>query len=361
MIKVGIVGAGGYAGETLIGLLLRHPEAKITWLMSEDAHKGKKISDLYPHLMGICDLVCHTLNDLDALLAEVDLVFLALPHGIAINYVPKIIKAGKKVVDLGADYRFHDEAVFKKWYGIDHPDKAILAEAVFGLPELYKNDIKKARLIGNPGCYPTASILGLSPLLKNKLVDVSSLIVDAKSGVSGAGRGVSLKVHFCERNEGITAYAVTSHRHMGEIGYQATRVSGDQKTRVTFVPHLMPMERGILATCYARMTNDKCLRQRRMRLWRKMSNEGIIELYKEFYKDAPFVRIYESGEPCTKNVVGTNYCDIGVAVNQESGMVIVMSAIDNLVKGAAGQAVQNMNLIYGLDEKTGLQQIAIYP
>lgn len=351
MIKIGIVGAGGYAGETLIGLLLRHPEAKVTWLMSEDAHKGKRIDELYPHLKGICDLTCGTLAELDSKLAAIDLVFLALPHGIAINYVPKIIKAGKKVVDLGADYRFHDEAVFKKWYGIDHPDKAVLAEAVFGLPELYKNDIKKARLIGNPGCYPTASILGLAPLVKNKLVEVSSLIVDAKSGVSGAGRGVSLKVHFCERNEGITAYAVTNHRHMGEIEYQVTRVSGDQKTRVTFVPHLMPMERGILATIYAKLQTSKS----------KIQSNELINLYKEFYKDAPFVRIYESGEPCTKYVAGTNYCDIGVAVNQESGMVIVMSAIDNLVKGAAGQAVQNMNLIYGLDENIGLQQIAVYP
>jgi N-acetyl-gamma-glutamyl-phosphate reductase len=318
--------------------------------MSEEAHKGKKISELYPQLRGICDLTCTTLAEIDQLAAKVDLVFLALPHGIAINYVPQLIKAGKKVVDLGADYRFHDEAVFKKWYGLDHPDKAVLAEAVFGLPELYKNEIKKARLIGNPGCYPTASILGLAPLVKSGLVDQNSLIVDAKSGVSGAGRSVSLKVHFCERNEGIAAYAVNNHRRMGEIEYQISRVAGDQ-IKVTFVPHLMPMNRGILATCYAKLKTQNL----------KLKAEELINLYKTFYKDATFVRVYESGEPCTKNVAGTNYCDIGLSINQESGTVIVMSVIDNLVKGAAGQAVQNMNLMLGYEETTGLKQIALYP
>lgn len=350
MIKIGIIGAGGYAGQTLLGLILRHPSAEAVWLMSEEAHKGKKISELYPHLLGLCNLVCKTFDDLDSVLKDVDLVFLALPHGIAINYVPKILKAGKKVVDLGADYRFNDESVFKKWYGLEHSDKAVLAEAVFGLPEIYKEKIKKARLIGNPGCYPTASTLGLAPLVKNKLIDLNSIIVDAKSGVSGAGRGTSLKVHYCERNEGMVAYAVNNHRHMGEISYQASRISG-QQVNVTFVPHLTPMNRGILATCYGKMANVQL----------PMSNDGIVKLYKEFYKDAPFVRIYESGEPCTKNVVGTNYCDIGISINAETNTIIVMSVIDNLVKGAAGQAVQNMNLMLGFPEKQGLEGIAIFP
>jgi len=357
MIKVGIIGAGGYAGANLISILLRHPETKIVWLMSEEAHKGKKLAELYPHFNGEIDLFCQTLDDLDKNLAAVDLIFLALPHGIALNYVPKMIKAGKKVIDLGADYRFHDEAVFKKWYNIEHPDKAILAEAVFGLPELYKEQIKKARLIGNPGCYPTASTLGLVPLVKNKLIDLKSIVVDAKSGVSGAGRGVNLKVHFCERNDGVAAYAVNNHRHMGEISYQVSLAAGET-VNVTFVPHLMPMNRGILATCYAklRVTSYAVPAGRQ-----ELRITEIIKLYKEFYKDAPFVRIYESGEPCTKYVSGTNYCDIGLSVNQESGTIIVMSAIDNLVKGAAGQAVQNMNLICGFEENTGLKQIAIYP
>lgn len=323
MSNVGIIGAGGYAGQALLGLLLRHPEAKVVWLISEEAHKGKKISELYPHLKDICDLKCQVLDDLAKVSSEIDLVFLALPHGIAINYVPQLIKAGKKVVDLSADYRFSDEAVF-------------------GLPELYKEEIKKARLIGNPGCYPTASILGLTPLLKNKLIDPDSIIVDAKSGVSGAGRGVSLKTHFCERNDGVMAYAVNNHRHMGEISYQL-------KANVTFVPHLMPMDRGILATCYGKLKKNVA------------AELALPKLYQEFYKDAPFVRIYESGEPCTKNVVGTNYCDIGISINEETNTVIVMSVIDNLIKGAAGQAVQNMNLMLRYPETLGLLGIALYP
>jgi len=349
-MKIGIVGAGGYAGVNLLSLLLRHPEAEVVWLMSEEAHKGKKISELYPHLLGECDLACQTLDDLDKNLAKIDLVFLALPHGIALNYVPKILKAGKKVVDLGADYRFHDEKVFYKWYKIEHPDKAVLAEAVFGLPELYKDKIKKARLIGNPGCYPTASILGMAPLIKNNLIDNNSIVLDAKSGISGAGRGVSLKVNFCERNDGIVSYAVTDHRHMGEIEYQLSLMAG-KDFPVTFVPHLVPMSRGILVTCYAklRITNYE------------LRINDLIKKYQELYKDAPFVRIYDSGEPCTKSVSGTNYCDIGIAVNEATNTVIVMSVIDNLIKGAAGQAVQNMNLIYGLPETAGLKQITLFP
>jgi len=349
-MKIGIIGAGGYAGVNLLSILLRHPNAEVVWLMSEEAHKGKKISELYPHMMSECDLACLTLDDLDKNLNNIDVVFLALPHGIAVNYVPKIIKAGKKVVDLGADYRFNDEKVFYKWYKVEHSDKALLAEAVFGLPEINKEKIKKARLIGNPGCYPTASILGMAPLVKNGLIDNNSIMLDAKSGVSGAGRGVSLKVHFCERNDGVTAYAVNNHRHMGEIEYQLSLIAG-QNFPVTFVPHLMPMDRGILVTGYAK--------------FRIMNSElrinDLIKLYKEFYKDSPFVRIYESGEPCTKNVAGTNRCDIGLSINEATGTIIVMSAIDNLIKGAAGQAVQNFNLIFGLPEATGLKQIALFP
>jgi len=329
MIKIGIIGAGGYAGVNLLSLLLGHKEAEVVWLMSEEAHKGKKISELYPHLLGECDLVCGTLDDLGKQIPKVDLVFLALPHGISKNYVPKILAAGKRVVDLGDDYRFS-------------------SEAVFGLPELYKEQIKKARLIANPGCYPTASILGLAPLVKNKIVDLDSLIVDAKSGISGAGRGVSLKVHFCERDEGMAAYNVTTHRHMGEIEYQLSKVAGGDLT-VTFVPHLAPMNRGILATCYGKLVKSV------------ETVKSVISVYKKFYEGQPFVRIFESGEPCTKYVVGTNYCDIGIAVNEVTNTVIVMSCIDNLIKGAAGQAVQNMNLMLGYPEEEGLRSIALYP
>jgi N-acetyl-gamma-glutamyl-phosphate reductase len=350
MIKVGIVGAGGYAGATLINILLRHPEVEIVWLMSEEAHKGKKIVDLYPHLTGQINLACQTLDDLAKNLNSIDLVFLALPHGIAINYVPKILDAGKKVVDLGADYRFADNQVFKKWYGIEHTTEKYLQQAVFGLPELYRAEIKQAKLVGNPGCYPTASILGTAPLVKNGLVDLDSIIIDAKSGVSGAGRGVSLKTHFCERNEGIEAYAVTTHRHMGEIEYQLSRVAG-KDINVTFVPHLVPMSRGILATIYSKLKIKNS----------KLKINELTQLYKDFYKDEPFVRVFDDKLPNTKYVAGTNFCDIAVQYNEATGKIIVLSAIDNLVKGAAGQAVQNMNLICGFPETTGLQQIAVYP
>ncbi len=346
-MKIGIIGAGGYAGNTLLQLLLRHPQAQVVWLMSEEAHQGKKVTELYPHLQGEVDLTYQTFNELDKVMGEVDVIFLALPHGISINYVPKMLEAGKKVIDLGADYRFNDNDVFKKWYGIGHQTDKYLKEAVFGLPELYRARIKKARLIGNPGCYPTASILGLAPLIRNQLVELDSIIVDAKSGVSGAGRGATTKTHFCERNEGIEAYAVTNHRHMGEIQYQAGKLAGET-VPVTFVPHLTPMNRGILATIYGKLKKI-------------VPPNELGGIYKSFYKDEPFVRIREGILPNTKYVSGTNYCDISVQVNAETGQVIVLSAIDNLVKGAAGQAVQNLNLIFGLEETTGLKGLAIFP
>lgn len=347
MIKIGIIGAGGYAGITLVQILLRHPEAEMVWVMSEEAHKGKKVKELYPHLLGEIDLTYQTLDDLDKVLGKVELVFLALPHGIAMNYVPKIIESGKKVIDLGADFRFNDAEVFKKWYQVDHKAKKYLKEAVFALPEFYRDKIKPARLVGNPGCYPTSAILGIAPLLKEDLVDLESIIVDAKSGVSGAGRAVSLKAHYCERNEGIEAYAVTVHRHMGEIEYQVSKIAGKDLT-VTFVPHLTPMTRGILSTIYAKLT-------------KKADLGKLLSIYKKFYKNEPFVRIREERLPNTKFVAGTNYCDIGVQVNEVTGKVIILSAIDNLVKGASGQAVQNMNIMHGLEETTGLKQIALYP
>ena len=344
-LKIGVIGAGGYAGVNLVSLLLRHPETKLNWVVSEEAHKGKKMSQLFPHLTGICDLACQTLDEVEKLSKKTDVVFLALPHGIALNYVPQILNAGAKVVDLGADYRFDDEAVFKKWYKVEHKDKAAFKEAVFGLPELYKDQIKKARLVGNPGCYPTAAILGAAPLIKEKLVDLGSIMVDAKSGVSGAGRGVKLTTLYCERNEGVMAYNVTGHRHMGEVDHILSKVGGE-KMGVTFVPHLIPQTRGILTTIYAKLK-------------KKAKTADLMKLYKDFYKGQPFVRIYAT--PCTKNVCYTNYCDIGVEVNEEKGTVIATSAVDNLVKGAAGQAVQNMNLICGLNETAGLEQIGVFP
>lgn len=349
MIKVGVVGAGGYAGITLIQILLNHPEAEIVWLMSEPAHKGKTLAELFPHLLGKIDVTIQTLDDLPQVIKKVDVVFLALPHGIAMNYVPEILKAGKKVVDLGADFRFNDVKVFDQWYNTQHKEAKLCEEAIFGLPELYRAEIKKARLIGNPGCYPTSAILGLAPLVKNGLIENTNILVDSKSGISGAGRGVSLKTHYCERNEGIEAYNVTGHRHMGEIEYQVGRVAKDSGTTVTFVPHLMPMTRGILSTIYAK-TQDTGLK-----------TQDLIKLYKEFYQGEPFVRVREGVLPCTKYVAGTNFIDIAPQFNERTGQVIVLSTIDNLIKGAAGQAVQNMNLLFGVEETTGLKQLALFP
>ncbi|MBU0671830.1 MAG: N-acetyl-gamma-glutamyl-phosphate reductase, partial [Candidatus Margulisbacteria bacterium] len=229
---------------------------------------------------------------------------------------------------------------------LEHKDKSVFKEAVFGLPELFKEQIKKTRLVGNPGCYPTASILGTAPLLSKKLIEPGLIIIDAKSGVSGAGRAPKQITLYCECNEGVKAYSVTNHRHMGEIEYQLIRISGDQTVKVTFVPHLIPQSRGILATIYAKLKKPA-------------KTAELMKLYKDFYKGQPFVRIYPT--PCTKNVCFSNFCDIGVEVNEETNTVIVTSAIDNLVKGAAGQAVQNMNLIFDLPETTGLEQIGIFP
>ncbi|MFC1495848.1 N-acetyl-gamma-glutamyl-phosphate reductase [Candidatus Margulisiibacteriota bacterium] len=346
MMQVGIIGAGGYAGVNLLALLLKHPKVEIAWLMSEDDHEGKKISELYPQLRGICDIECRTLKVLDSNLINVDLIFLALPHGIAMQYVPKILSAGKKVVDLGADYRFIDVDIFNRWYhNTPHKSANLCKEAVFGLPELYKEEIKKTKLVGNPGCYPTASILGLAPLIKKDLLDLTSISIDAKSGVSGAGRGASTKTIYCERNEGIMPYAVISHRHTGEIEYQISKIAGQPETRINFVPHLTPMTRGILTTTYAKLKGQRT---------------DFLKVYRDFYRNAPFVRILDS-EPCTKYVVNSNYCDIYVEFNLFTNTLIIMSAIDNLIKGAAGQAVQNMNLISGYEETLGLKNIAVYP
>jgi len=345
MIKVGVVGAGGYAGVTLIQILLGHKETEISWLMSEPAHKGKKISELYPHLYGKIDLTITTLDDLDKLVSKVDVVFLALPHGIAMNYVPTILKAGKKVVDLGADFRFNDVKTFETWYSTKHSAANLCTEAVFGLPEFYRDKIKKARLIGNPGCYPTSAILAITPLAKEGIIELDSILVDSKSGTSGAGRGVSLKTLYCERNEGFEAYNVTGHRHMGEIEDQVIRLSEYQKAKITFVPHLMPMTRGILSTVYAKLKKKA----------------DLNKIYQKYYKNEPFVRVREDVLPNTKYVAGTNFCDLTARINERTCQVIMLSAIDNLVKGAAGQAVQNMNIMFGIEETEGLKGLALYP
>ncbi|MFH1709487.1 MAG: N-acetyl-gamma-glutamyl-phosphate reductase [bacterium] len=338
MIKVGIIGGSGYTGVILAGLVLRHPEAELAFVASE-SHKNEKLSDVYPHLKGIADIT-YKAPDIDKIAKEADVVFLALPNGKAMNIAPKILDAGAKVIDLSADYRFKDAYVFKEWYKMDHSSKDLLSKAVYGLPEIEK--VSGAKLVANPGCYATASILGLYPLIKEGLIDKNSVIVDAKSGVSGAGKSPTDDTHFPNCNEGISAYKVASHRHTPEIEQE---LGGDIK--ISFTPHLVPMTRGILATIYAKASKP-------------VDEDKLINIYKEFYKGKTFVRVLE-GLPSTKYVYGTNYCDIAVKCDKRTNNIIVLSAIDNLVKGASGQAVQNMNIMFGLPETAGLELIAVYP
>lgn len=346
-IKAGIMGAAGYAGLGIIQILNDHPDAELAWISSEDAHSGKNISDIRPSMLGICDLVCQS-PDISGLIDKADVIFFALPNGLAMKWAPKVKEKGRKAIDISADFRIKDLAEYKKWYKIDHASPELVEEAVYGLPELYKDEIKKAWLIANPGCYPTASILGTAPLVKNSLVRTESIIIDAKSGVSGAGATLTDITHFPECNENFRAYAVASHRHNPEIDQIVSNVAG-KKVVTTFTPHLTPMNRGILATIYADLVSKK-------------SADELLSLYKDFYKGAPFVRVLAKGKlPATKYVSGSNYCDINIVVDERTNRVIVLSAVDNLIKGAAGQAVQNMNMMFGLDEISGLRKMPVYP
>jgi N-acetyl-gamma-glutamyl-phosphate reductase len=346
MIKAGIVGVTGYTGEILVGLLLRHPEVKIAWVTSQ-SHKNEKLSDVYPHLREITDIVCKK-PDIEKLAGQADVIFIALPNGMAMKMVPKILKAGAKVVDLSADFRFKDASVFENWYKIEHSCPKLLADAVYGLPEI--NKIKGAKLVANPGCYATASILGLYPLVKSGLIETDSIVIDAKSGVSGAGKSLTDDTHFPNCNEGISAYKVASHRHTPEI----EQALGNG-IKLTFTPHLVPMTRGILATIYAKAVPAG--RQAK----KPVSEKGLLKIFNDYYEGKPFVRILEDKMPSTKYVYGTNYCDIAVKFDKRTNNIIVLSAIDNLVKGASGQAVQNMNLMFGLPETAGLELVPIYP
>lgn len=347
MIRVGIVGAAGYAGLGILQILSRHPEAKVVWISSEEAHSGKLLSEIRPSIKGTADLVCNG-PDISELIPLCDVVFLALPNGIAMKLAPNILSFGKKVIDISADFRIKDIDEYAKWYKINHLCQDLVSEAVYGLPEIYKDKIKDASLIANPGCYPTASGLGAAPLVKNHLIKLDSIIVDAKSGVSGAGSALTDITHFPECNENVRAYGVASHRHNPEIDQTLSDLAGE-KVITTFTPHLIPMNRGIHATIYGSLTSKK-------------TTEELINIYEDFYDGEPFVRILEKGKfPATKYVSGSNYCDITVVVDERSNRAIVLSVIDNLVKGAAGQAVQNMNIMFGLDETTGLDTPPLYP
>jgi N-acetyl-gamma-glutamyl-phosphate reductase len=336
MLKVGVVGATGYAGEEVIKILINHKGVKITQL-SAVIDKEEPISSIFPAFKGRLDLVCHK-PDAEKMAKDVDLVFLALPHKISMEIAPAFLKSGKVVVDLSADYRLDPQA-YKTWYGTDHKDKENLPKAVYGLPEIYFDDIKKAKLIANPGCYPTSAILGIAPMVKEKIIDSGSIIIDSKSGVTGAGRKPDLALSFSEVNENLKAYKVNDHQHKPEINKILSQVA-QQSIEVVFTPHLIPMNRGILSTIY-------------MKLAKSLDTKSAIDVYKKFYKGKPFVRVYDEGKlPQIRDIVGSNYCDIGLKVT--GNMLIAVACIDNLKKGAAGQAVQNMNIIAGFDETEGL-------
>ena len=344
-MKVSIIGASGYAGEELIRLLHGHPHAEIVHLTSE-RHTGEKISKLYPHLTHIYDNILESMEDVRRIAEDSDVLFIALPHGHAMKLVKAIAGLPVHIIDLGADYRFADTSVYESWYHVPHTDPE--AERVYGLSELYRDAIRGAHLIGNAGCYTTASILALTPLVQKHLVQMDSILIDAVSGVSGAGRTPKESTHFPEFYDNFTAYGAVSHRHTPEIEQALSEQAGEPVT-INFTPHLAPIARGILATCYARLADG-------------VTEEDVDAAFAAQYADEFFIRLLGRGAyPSTKYVRGTNYCDIAWHIDPRTHRVIVFSAIDNLVKGAAGQAIQNMNIALGLDERTGLDLVPMYP
>ncbi len=344
MIKTAVIGATGYAGAELVRILKGHPEAELVSITSRQ-YSGSRISSVYPALRGVCDMVLETFSR-DEICQKADIIFTALPHKLPMEIIPGLIKNGKKVIDLSADFRFQNIEAYEAHYQ-PHTAKKLIKEAVYGLCEVYDDKIKKARIIGNPGCYPTSVLLPLIPLLKQKIIDPDSIISDSKSGVSGAGRSPSVTTLYCQVTESFKPYKVASHRHNPEMDEILTREAG-KNVSITFVPHLLPMSRGMLTTTYATIKDD-------------MKEDAIREVLLSYYKGRQFIRILPKGEiPATMDVRGTNYCDIGLVKDDGKKRLILISAIDNLVKGASGQAVQNMNIMCGLDENTGLDQIP-YP
>ncbi len=344
-MKAAIFGASGYTGQELIRILLGHPGVDLVAVTSR-RFESKPVAEIFPSLYGLTSL--KYINAAPADIAKIcDIVFLALPHGISMEIAPVFIQAGKKVIDLSADYRLRDVSTYEEWYA-KHTSAGILKDAVYGIPELYRQKIKDATLVANPGCYPTSIILGLAPALKNRLLDVNTIIADSASGVSGAGREPQTSSLFCEVDGGFKAYKVGKHRHTPEIEQELNILAGE-KFAISFTPHLLPVKRGILSTIYANLKTDIALPE-------------LYALYSSFYKQEKFVRICPPGSfPNISAVCGSNFCDIGLTIDLRTKRVIIVSAIDNLVKGAAGQAVQNMNVLCNWEEDTGLQMAPIYP
>jgi len=343
-VKVGIINVTGYAGVELARLLYQHPEVELTSVTGRSA-AGKKLGEVFPHLASI-DLT------IEAELGEVDLAFSAMPHQASAKEVIPLLNHDIKVVDISADFRLKDATEYKRWYGFTHPAPQLLKQAVYGLTELYRSQVASAQLVANPGCYPTGAILALAPAVKAGLIE-PDIIIDSKAGVSGAGRTLSQQTHFAEANEDATAYALDGHRHLPEIIQELKLLCPQGSLSITFIPHLIPMTRGILTTGYARLASGKVSVD-------KKGREELFQLYQDFYKDEPFVKIVEF-PPHTKHTWGNNLCLIHPTIDTRTGRLVVISSIDNLVKGAAGQAIQNMNLMLGLPETTGLEALAIYP
>ncbi len=337
MIKAGIVGATGYVGAELVRLIALHPEAELSALSSV-SFEGKPISEVYPMYRNLCDLECGSAEEV---IEKSDVVFAALPHGLSQEIAAQCIAAGKVLIDMGADFRLKSEEAYHEWYGGTFLDAKLHEQAVYGLPEFFRSEIAGKKLIANPGCYTTAVPLALAPAIKGGFVELGGIIADCKSGVTGAGRGLSQNTHYAELNEGFAPYKIATHRHTPEIEQTLSTLSGSDIT-ITFVPHLLPVNRGILATCYARLKPG--------------ADEGDLRrAYEQFYQEEPFVRLLPKGGIANiKNVKYSNYCDISLHIDLRAGLLIAVSAIDNMVKGAAGQAIQNMNLVFGLPETTGL-------
>ena len=346
MIKVGIIGATGYAGSELVRILLAHKEAEIVWYGSR-SYIDQKYASIYQNFFRLVDAKCMD-DNMAELAKQVDVIFTATPQGLCASLMNEDILSKTKVIDLSADFRIKDVKVYEEWYKIEHKSPQYIGEAVYGLCEINREDVKGARLVANPGCYTTCSILTCYPMVKEGLIDPDTIIIDAKSGTSGAGRGAKVDNLFCEVNENMKAYGVATHRHTPEIEEQLGYACGKQ-IRLNFTPHLVPMNRGILATAYAALT-------------KKVTYEEVKAVYDKYYADEKFVRVLENDVcPQTKWVEGSNYVDVNFKIDPRTGRIIMMGAIDNLVKGAAGQAVQNMNLMFGLKESEGLELVPMFP
>ena len=346
MIKAGIIGATGYAGGELVRILSGHPDVEIVWYGSR-SYIDQKYADVYRNMFRIVDAACMD-DNMEELAEEADVIFTATPQGFCASVISEEILSRTRIVDLSADFRIKDVKTYEKWYGIEHKSPQFIEEAVYGLCEVNREDVKSARLVANPGCYTTCSILTAYPLSKEGLIDMNTLIVDAKSGTSGAGRGAKVPNLFCEVNENMKAYGVTTHRHTPEIEEQLSYVSGEP-VMINFTPHLVPMNRGILATEYASLKE-------------KVTAEEVMAIYQKYYGNEYFIRLLGAGAcPETKWVEGSNFVDIGFQIDERTNRIVMMGAIDNLVKGAAGQAVQNMNLMFGLPEQEGLKLVPMFP